>query len=245
VNENAVPAHLNHGDFLLEDFPEEVTVTDADIAQNALDLLQNPEKWYFYNDGTETIDPSLGTFVSGPATPPEGTGSAQISVTGDQRYNLVNSSFGGTLLADITSFAFSTYNPSAGNGGSSNRTGYVNFNVSFDGSLSFQSRLSFLPGNNGTVVQDSWQEWDVLGDGTTLWVWEGYSGNGNQWPDGNTSNTRTWNDILSSFPDIEMHSFFPFLSVRVGSPYPDGYTENIDAFKFGVNGIDQTFDFED
>jgi hypothetical protein len=242
VSENAVPAHLAHGDLLLI-----VPVKEEDLAQDALDLLQNPWKWYFYDDGPENegIDPTVGTMVPGPGTPPEGEGSAQISVIDQQRYNLATSQYGGTKLADITSFAFSTYNPSAGNGGNPNSTGFINFNVSFDGTLAFQSRLSFLPGANGTVMQDTWQEWDAIGDGTTLWKWEGYSGNDGKWPDGEMTELRTWNDILANFPDIEMHSLFPFLSVRVGSPNPDGYTENIDAFKFGVDGIDQTYDFEE
>jgi hypothetical protein len=37
---------------------------------------------------------------------------------------------------------------------------------------------------------------------------------------------------------------FTFFGIRVGEPYADGYTENIDAIKFGVDGVDQTFDFE-
>lgn len=240
VNEKAVEAHLDHGDILLM-----VPVTSSDIAQNALDLLNNPEKWYFWDDLAETIDPGIGTFVSGPGTPPEGTGSAQISVSGDERYNLANSRFGGTPLADITSFTYITYNPSAGNGGAANRSGFINFNVSFDGTDAFQGRLNFVPKDNGTVLQDAWQEWEVIGDGSTLWRWSGFASFGNQWPDGNTSPLRTWDDLLSSFPDMEMHSLYPFLSVRVGEPYADGYTENIDAFRFGVNGIDQTFDFEE
>ena len=242
VNENAVPAHLAHGDLLAD-----VTVSYLDLAQDAGDVLEDPTRWYFYNDdpANEGIDPDLGTFVSGPGTPVEGTGSAQISVSGDQKYNLANSQFGGTLLSDISSFAFITYNPSAGNGGPATRSGYVHFNVSFDGTVTYQFRLIFVPRDNGTVMQDTWQEWDALGDGTTLWRWSGFAAYGNQWPDGNTDALRTWNDLLSAFPDIEMHSLYPFVGIRVGEPYPDGYTENIDAFKFGVNGIDQVFDFED
>ncbi|MEJ2594929.1 MAG: hypothetical protein P8100_07330 [bacterium] len=242
INENALPAHLAHGDLLAV-----VPLSVEQMAQDAQELLEDPTKWYFYNDGPENegIDPGLGTFVSGPGSPPEGTGSAQMSVTGNERYNLANSQFGGTLLSEITSFSFITYNPSTGNGGSSARSGYMHFNVSFDGTHTFQYRLIFVPRDNGTVIQDTWQEWDALGDGNTLWRWSGFGAFGNQWPDGNTDDLRTWNNILSSFPDIQMHTLYPFLAVRVGEPYADGYTENIDAVKFGVNGIDQVFDFED
>ncbi len=44
---------------------------------------------------------------------------------------------------------------------------------------------------------------------------------------------KTWVQILAEYP-----------GVRVGEPYPDGYTENIDAFKFATATSATTFDFE-
>ena len=240
VNENAVPAHLGHGDIL-----KEVDITADAMATNALDLLQNPTAWYFWDDNTDNIDNSIGSFVTGPETPPAGSNSVEISVVDNEKYNLATSQFGGIPLADITSFAFSTYNPSVGNGGDASRSGYLHFNVSFDGLNTWQSRLLYVPRDNGDVDQNTWQEWDAIDGGNALWRWFGYSDNGDTWLDGDSGETKTWDEILTIWPNIKMNGgIYPWMGVRVGEPYATGYTENIDAIKFGVDGIDLIYDFE-
>ena len=198
--------------------------------------------WLFYNDETDTIDPTLGSFVTGPGTPPLGTGSAQISVTGTQRRNLATYQFSGTPLADIATLRFRTYNPSAGNGGGSTRSAYLNFNVDFDGSDTWQKRLSFVPAQNGTVLQDTWQEWDAINWGGALW---GYSGT--TWPiTGEPGSTlKTWSQILSDYPSARIRVTDAFVGLRVGEPYSNGYTEDIDSFTFGTNSAETIFNFED
>lgn len=202
--------------------------------------------WLFYNDETDTIDNSLGTFLAGPGTTPAGIGSAQISVSGTQRRNLATYQFAGTPLSSITTLAYSTYNPSAGNGGSANRSGYLNFNVDFNGSDTWQRRLVFLPVDNGTVVQNSWQEWDGVNGGNALWRYSGAT-----WPAGigepgttPGSTTKTWSQILSTYPGVRIRVTDAFMGIRVGEPYADGYTENIDLFKFGTSAYTTNFDFE-
>lgn len=199
--------------------------------------------WFFHNDeAPEGINNSLGTFVHGPVTPLVGTGSAQISVTGTQRRNLATYQFAGTYLANITTLKFSTYNPSAGNGGGSNRSGYLHFNVDFNGSDTWQRRLVYVPSQNGTVVQDSWKEWDAISGGTALWKYSGPT-----WPAPNAipgTSTKTWNQILTDYPGARIRATDAFVGIRVGEPYNDGYTENIDSFKFGTASGTTTFDFE-
>lgn len=224
-NANAAKAHLAHGD--------QIVVQSQDMATSINDVIDNPEKWFFYNDETDVIDNSLGSFVSGPSTPPYGSGSAQISVSGSQRRNLATYQFSGMKLADIHTLAFSTYNPSAGNGGSTNSTAYLNFNVDFNGSDTWQRRLIFTP-PSGAVVQDQWQEWDCINSGNAVWRWSG----GN-FP-GTTVNTMTWDDLLTTYPGIRVRVTDSWLGMRVGSPYPNGYTENLDGFKLN----DMTFDFD-
>jgi hypothetical protein len=200
-----------------------------------------PSGWLFYNDESDTGDAGLGSFVSGPATAALGSGYAQISVTGTQRRNLATYQFAGTKLADITTLKYSTYNPSAGNGGSSNRAAYINFNVDFDGSDTWQRRLVFLPKSNGTVMQDAWQEWDAINGGAALW-----SLSGGNWPGTSTAGSaaRTWTDLLDSYPDIRIRVTDAHFGLRVGEPYNDGYTEYIDGVKFGTSAGTTTFDFE-
>ncbi|MFA7310082.1 MAG: right-handed parallel beta-helix repeat-containing protein, partial [Candidatus Paceibacterota bacterium] len=196
--------------------------------------------WFFYNDETDVIDNDLGSFVAGPGTVPLGSGSVQISVTGSQRRNLATYQFAGTALSSITDLKFNTYNPSTGNPGSVNRSGYLQFNISFDGNDTWQKRLVYLPSQNGTITQNTWKEWDAINAGNALWSWSGFAGNGNKWPDDNTTEYRTWSDILANFPSAKIRDTDAFFGVRVGEPYADGYTENIDKITFGTN----VFDFE-
>lgn len=202
------------------------------------------DKWFFYNDVGDLIDNSLGSFAWGPAAPPSGLGSVTMSVTGMERFNLATYQFRGTPLASITELGFSTYNPSAGNGGSVNRSAYLNFNVDFDASDTWQRRLFFVPANNGTVVQDTWQAWDAIAEGDALWGWSFFAGNGNQWPDGHPDALRTWDSILQAFPDARIRATDAWFGIRVGEPYESGYTEYIDAVVFGTDSGTTVFDFE-
>ena len=198
--------------------------------------------WVFYNDETDVIDPTLGSFVTGPGTPALGTGSAQISVSGTQRRNLASYQFAGTTLANISALRFRTYNPSAGNGGSATRSAYLNFNVDFNGSDTFQRRLVFVPRQNGTVIQNTWQEWDAINGGAALWSYSGPT-----WPITLQPGTtlKTWAQILSDYPGVRIRVTDAFVGLRVGEPYPDGYTENIDSFTFGSPAGTTIFNFED
>lgn len=216
-----------------------VTVGPADLASDKATAYTNG-KWFLYNDENDQIDNSLGSFVVGPATPPLGTDSLQISVSGTQRRNIATYRFKGTLLSDITTLRYSTYNPSAGNGGAATRSGYLQFNVDFNGSDTWQSRLVYVPSQNGTVVQNSWQEWDAISGGNALWR---YSGAGGAWPGGGPA-LKTWNQILAQYPGIRIRVTDSFLGIRVGEPYGNGYTENIDKFVFGTASDTTTFDFE-
>ena len=170
-----------------------VKVTPADIAP-AFD----PQKWLFYNDETDTIDNSLGSFVTGPGTPLRGSGSAQISVSGTQRRNLATYRFSGTPLANITVMKYAVYNPSAGNGQGPNASGYLNFNVDFTGADNFQRRLVFLPLDNAGVTPNNWKEFDTIRGGAALWRYSGAT-----WPAGvggggeSGDTPKSWSQVLS------------------------------------------------
>lgn len=219
-----------------------VVVSPSLAASSTVTVTPNSmQNWFFYNDENDTIDNSLGSFVTGPATPPLGVGSVQISVSGTQRRNLATYQFSGTPLADITTLAYSTYNPTAGNGGGVNRSGYLQFNVDFNGSDTWQRRLTFLPADNGVVTPDTWKEWDAINGGAALWRYSGPT-----WPvTGQPGTTpKTWSQILSDYPGVRIRVTDAFVGIRVGEPYANGYTENLDAFKFGTAAQTTTFDFE-
>lgn len=231
----------NNQEFLCSSLEDEDDLNVVEVSTVSATL--SPTGWLFYNDENDTVDNTLGSFVAGPATPPAGTGSVQFSVAGTQRRNLATYQFSGTPLADITTIKFNTYQPSS-NPGSTNRAIYLNFNVDFDGSDTWQRRLVFVPSANGTVQQDSWQEWDAIDSGNALWSWSGFAANGNKWPDGNTNANRTWSDIVASFSGARIRVTDAHWGFRAGEPYNDGFTGNIDKFTFGVLGNNTVFDFE-
>lgn len=230
-----VEQERNNSDFTCSDveWPAEEAVTYTVTPNNYLG-------WFFYNDETDVIDNTLGTFVAGPSSPLAGVGSAEMTVSGTQRRNLATYQFSGTPLADITELKFSTYQPST-NTGNDEYAAYLNFNVDFDGSDTWQRRLVFVPRVNGAVSQDTWQTWDAFDGGTALWSYSGPT-----WPvtgePGTT--TKTWNQILADYPLVRVRVTDSWLGMRVGEPYAEGFTGNVDKFTIGVSGVTSVFDFE-
>jgi hypothetical protein len=248
-----------------------IVVTPNDLAKcgppptsPACAAAHSDRKWFFYDDVKDLIDNTMGSFVicqygpcpyydGAPATenPPLGVGSAQISTVLNRRPNLATYQFGGISLAAINTLKYSTYNPVAGNKADVTRSGYLQFNVDFTGvSTSFQRRLTFVPRNNGPFLPNKWKEWDAINVGLALWTYSGAN-----WPTGTTlspgpacvapgATPKTWSLILQCYPNSRILPGDSFLGIRVGEPYPDGYTENLDAFKFGTSAGTITFDFE-
>ena len=67
--------------------------------------------------------------------------------------------------------------------------------------------------------------------GNALWHYSGST-----WPvTGESGSTpKTWNQILSDYPGVRVRVSDPWLGIQVGASYDNGYTENIDVFKFGT-----------
>jgi hypothetical protein len=232
-----------------------VIVTAADLDNTSSDpavvRVDGLNKWFMYNDDTDTIDNMLGSFVVGPGAPHHGRGSVQFTLGTSQqqldRENIATYQFSGTLLASITEMAFSAYSHSGVAGPT--ESPFLNFNADFDGSDSFQGRLVYVPSANGALVpQDTWNTFDVIDNGNALWTWSHFAGT---WPapDGNPTNHssqyRTWNDIIHAFPGIRILPSDGWLGIRVGEPGPTGYTGNVDSFTLGTtNGPITTFDFD-
>ena len=119
------------------------------------------------------------SFVSGPATPPLGAGSARYSVgaDGDSFENLRNPNYNLTPLSSLTALSYSTYVSHPGSGG---QAPYVVLNLDLDNDpATIDDQLFFeptyqdgtysgdpIPNQCGTgpncVVPGSWQNWDAL-----------------------------------------------------------------------------------
>jgi hypothetical protein len=223
---------------------------DSTSSSPAVVAADGLDKWFFYNDQTDTVDNTIGSMVYGPATPLHGVGSAQITVSGAQQRNLATYQFKGVPLSTISELNFRTLSQSVGNGSGPNAAPYLNFNVDFNGSDSWQSRLVFVPKQNGTVTVDTWQTWDAINGGLAQWNYSGPS-----WPTAAAgpdfggpvtpgTTLRTWNQILADYPGIKTRTTDSWMGIRVGEPYPAGFTGNIDSFSITVSGNQKIFDFE-
>ncbi len=215
-----------------------VRVTQGDLSDTG------SSGWFMYNDSTDTIDNTLGSFVAGPSTPPSGVGSVQFTLGAhpNDRKNIATYQFGGTNLADITSMSYVAYSHSGVAGAT--ESPFFNFNVDLANTNSWQKRLVYVPSANGAVPQDTWNTYDVINSGNAFWTWSGYNGNGNKWPDGNTDRYRTWTDINTTWSNAKILSADSWLGVRVGEPGPNGYTGNIDSFTLGTASSTTKYDFE-
>lgn len=239
----------NNGNFLCsgnDDSNEnnQEIVTEDDLAFSFDAIASNPNSWFFYNDTNDTvmsIDEFAGTDGENHMEGIAGSGAAKMTLHSDPsnpRYNIATAQYGGVALSDISSLKYRIYDASA-----SSETPFLNFNVDFDGSNTWQRRLVMVPtvaaGNDG-VPADTWTTVDAIDGGSAMWTWSGYAANGNKWPDNNTDEYRSWSDLLAAFPNIQTLATGAWLGVRVGHPGPAGETGYVDWIEFDG----QVSDFE-
>lgn len=195
--------------------------------------------------GTATAD-----IVTGPATPPLGTGSAHLMTSagaGDGSAQLRNDAWAGTKLDDLTSLSYSTYITSW-NG---QQAPYLTLWLDTDNDGVRDDRLWFEPayseagaGNSNpnpqaNVALNTWQSWDVL-------IGMVYNDNG---PAGPGSNAITFADYVTANPDatIVNDAGQGIGGIRIASGFAspgDNFDANVDAFKIGTAAGETTYNFE-
>lgn len=193
--------------------------------------------WLFYDDNTDTFDNTpgvLGSFVTGPAGQPLGSGSAEVTIGAGGRTNLSTFQFAGTPLESITQLGWS--------GRTTGPTSYLVMNIDLNLSDTWQGRLVFVPAG---VVANTWQTFDAIQGGSALYV---YSKSGAPfWPAPNnaipSTTPLTWNQILASWPNARIRVSDSHVGIRTGNPGP-AETTNIDNFVFGTDIAVKVFDFE-
>jgi hypothetical protein len=192
-----------------------------------------PGTWVFFQEGPT----GSGAYVAGPATPPLGTGSAQLTVNATGRVILLTPTYTGTRFADITTLSYSTY-VSAGNPASTAPVLQLNVDYNLtDVITSWQGRLTFEPYMSGTVTQDVWQTWNPLQG-----KWYASAAPGNTVCPQNSP--CTWSQVLAAFPNAGINANVPGVQFRAGGPWAPGFTGHVDAFTIGVGNAFTTFDFE-
>jgi hypothetical protein len=192
----------------------------------------NMQGWYFYDDQHDSTSTATGSMVTGPATPPLGTGSAQLSVSGPtDGQALATNAYVGTKLTDVSNMDYWTYQPSGP------QAIALQFDVKYrTADTAYGGRLVFEPyqqaGQNGTV-SSGWQHWTNLTSG--LWWASKTTPAGSDGVCGQATPC-SWSTILSTFPDATISGR---LLLKAGSGW-NAATYNTDALT--INNA--TYDFE-
>lgn len=228
----AAPATAGKG-FLIDNL-----VFGSSTPSTAIVKPNNPQGWFFFNEGAT----GSGSYVTGPAPAPLGTGSARMTVDSTGRQSFGTLAYAGTRLDQITQINYSSYQNN--NTVSPVVAISLQFGMDFDltdGDTSFQGRLVFEPYQNATVQQNAWQTWSPLAG--KFWATRApFSSTCPQ------SNPCTWSQVLTAYPNAGIHAGtsngFGILLFRAGGPVAGGFDGNVDNFTFGVNSTSTTFDFE-
>jgi hypothetical protein len=193
--------------------------------------------WFGFNEGP---DGSVGTttLVSGPATPPAGIGSAQLTVDSTGRASLATNAFRGTKLSQISALSYATYAPVA----NLNRQANVAFDVDYDttdASTAFQGRLTFV--RSSAVPANTWTSINALTDGT--WFASGAPGNATC----GQGSPCTWSQVLSNYPNAGVRNDSVAkgaMLLRLGGPISGGATAYVDDFSITRPSGTSEVDFE-
>jgi hypothetical protein len=200
----------------------------------------------------DTRPPGTGTFESGPATPPLGVGSFELSTPDSTaKVQLLTSRYDGTALADIDGLSYSTYRDPAS-------TGFVagvaalNLRVDLTGDGAPDAYMVYEPyqdQGNAAVQTGVWQNWDAYNGGAAKWwINTGAGGCGQATP-------CTWSQIVTAFPNATIEEGVNCGPGGIKVPCPGslgvnqgsgnaGIISNVDALTVSVNGSETTFDFE-
>jgi hypothetical protein len=193
-------------------------------------------------------------FVTGPANPPLGVGSLELStVDSNGKQQHLETQQQGSAVANVDSMSYSTYRH-----GTSTalpvQDPAINMEIFTSGSSGYTT-LVFEPVYNidqGPVVNDTWQNWDAYNGGTAIW-WSTHD----LYDTNNVLVACNPNGALAATPACAGKLFVPFsviqtafpnatiisYGVNQGSGNP-GLLANVDALSIGINGNTTTYDFE-
>ncbi|HMS31083.1 MAG TPA: lamin tail domain-containing protein [Candidatus Saccharibacteria bacterium] len=164
------------------------------------DLANTMTTWTYQNDNTNVANPSGNEnheIIANPQPSIGNWGAARLNAADtSQRWNLASLQYSGTKLTDIAALGFDVYTDSPGKA-------YINLDVDFNhaGLTGWQGRLVYIPVGN---TANNWSTQEAVASNSS-WQWSRMvTGAFTQWPDGNTSESRTWNDIIEAFPEARI-----------------------------------------
>ena len=204
--------------------PTTVVVTSTDLVTG----VPSPGQFVVINQSGG--HGGVGT-VLGPATPPLGPGSLQLTVTGTaDHWSVYNYDHIGTPLSNITALGYSTYTDN----GTTDPILQIEINpgntTGTDRGVTY-STLNFEPYlQSGGVTPDAWQPWNVLSGK----VWGTNLGGAPE------DAPLTWSSFLATYPNATIKGGF---GVNVGSGW-SAMTGEADALTIGTAATAITYIFE-
>jgi hypothetical protein len=208
----------------------------------------NMNGWTIYttdSSGALNTGSGTGNFVTGPLTPPLGTGSGHLqtpAMGGDQSVQFRNIGFAGTKIADLTSLGYSTF-ASAWNG---QQLPYLTIWLDTGDRLHFEPDFSKATAGNGNpnpqdpAALNTWQTWDALNG---MWYSDNFAG------PGSNAVTLAGYLTLAGTPNAAIADASPGVigGIRLTSGFgsdTDNFNANVDNFTIGTAGGSTTFNFE-
>jgi hypothetical protein len=196
-------------------------------------------------------------FVTGPATPPLGLGSLELSTGADLTTPLnggvggkgifATEQFNGQQLADLTELSYSTYQQQVAATHPHLLPG-LNVQVDINNDGVRDTTLVFEPvyvPEQGAILPNTWQSWDTL-SGNGWWNTKAVPG----YPGGSTF--FGIDDFVASYPDAKIVTWYPsdngwgfnFTSGQNSGGFWSNFVGSVDALEIGFSGDTTTFDFE-
>jgi hypothetical protein len=221
-----------------------------------------------FDSGGNVVGPSsgyAGTFVQGPASPPLGTGSLQLTTAADGggAVQVQTASFDGLKLSTLTSLSYSTFvtQNSGGADLDNEQAPYFIVGVSKtgngvqDGFLVFEptyqtGTYATMPGVTPSDVPD---QRGADGAAPKIGIWENYNVlEGGFWTDGHPGGPPldTLAHYISNNPDATIADFDSSdlgIEVAAGAGGPSdwgNFIGNVDDISLGTAGGTTTYDFE-
>ena len=179
------------------------------------------------------------SFVGGPASPPLGVGSLEMTSDGTTaKAQFVTDAYAGSGLGALGTISYWDYRSSASTTIPLQRVS-LNVPVLLNGDSGFTTLVFepvYQPG--ASLASDTWQQWLASGDGVWWSTRTVTSGDGTTTFCGGATYAcmRTWDDIVASFPDAVVGQ----VGFNIGSGWAGTFSGNADALTVGGT----TYNFE-